>query len=290
MEDLGSFRVVDYVVAIEGMAMVRNLTRSPADVAARAAEVAFLVGDAGSDLMSEPIHLTRYDVETGYTAWAPRYDGPNPAIETEAPIVRSMVEGLTPGVALDAACGTGRHAALLAELGWKVIGVDGTQSMLDVAAAKSPDVDFRLGRLETLPLDDESVDLAVCALALTHVDDLGPVYEELARVLRPGGRLITTDMHPIVCITAGMAGFPVEDAPRPASGRRAIHFVENLVHHHSEYVQAITAAGLEITGCREPHFSEDLLPTLPTFATLPDATRQAYGELPFILIWEARKP
>src|SRR5687767_12536021 len=125
VEELGHFRVVDYVIAIEGMAMVRSLTRSPADVAARAAEVSMMVASADSDLLAEPIHLTRYDVEDGYSAWAPRYDGPNPAIETEAPVVRAMIEALTPGVALDAACGTGRHAAMLAELGWAVIGVDG---------------------------------------------------------------------------------------------------------------------------------------------------------------------
>ena len=48
-------------------------------------------------------------------------------------------------------------------------------------------------------------------------------------------------------------------------------------------------AGLRITGCHEPAFSEQALGKLPTFATLPDATRQAYGDLPFLLIWEAVK-
>ena len=288
MEALGDFRVADFVVAVEGLAMMRNLSRSPEDVAARAAEVAMVVASADTELLATRIGLTRYDVESGYTRWAPRYDGPNPAIEAEAPIFRKIVEALAVGRALDAACGTGRHAALLTELQWEVVGVDATVGMLDVARAKVPTADFREGRLEALPLDDESVDLVVCALALTHVEDLAPVYAEFARVLRPGGHVVTTDMHPISCLTFGMAGFPVDD--ERGAIPTAIHFVPNLVHHLNEYVDALVRAGLRITGCHEPAFSEDALEKLPTFASLPDATRQAYADLPFLLIWEAVKP
>lgn len=220
MEALGEFRVVDFVVAVEGLAMMRNLSRSTDDVAARAAEVAMVVASAETDLLATRIGLTRYDVDGGYTRWAPRYDGPNPAIETETPIFRKLIEALPAGRALDAACGTGRHSALLTELGWDVVGVDATVGMLDVARAKVPSAEFREGRLEALPLDDASVDLVVCALALTHVEDLAPVYAEFARVLRAGGRVVTTDMHPITCMTFGMAGFPVDDE-RGRSRRRS---------------------------------------------------------------------
>ena len=79
------------------------------------------------------IPMREHDVEEGYTAWAASYDGPNPAIEGEQPIVHGMLEALEPGVALDAACGTGRHAAKLAELGHRVIGVDATEAMLAIA-------------------------------------------------------------------------------------------------------------------------------------------------------------
>jgi len=125
--------------------------------------------------------LTEHEVESGYTEWAPRYDGPNPAIAAEQPIVHRMLEAVAPGVALDAACGTGRHAAKLAELGHRVIGVDTTNAMLDVAREKVPEAEFRVGRLEALPVDDASVDVLTCTLALTHVEQLGPL-EDLRRV------------------------------------------------------------------------------------------------------------
>ena len=288
MEGLGEFRIVDFVLAVEGLAMMRNLSRSPADVAARAAEVTMVVAGADSELLATRVGLTRYDVEAGYTRWAPRYDAPNnPAIATEAPIFRSLVEHIPVGRALDAACGTGRHSALLTELGWDVVGVDATAGMLDVARAKVPDADFREGRMEALPLEDGSVDLVTCALALTHVEDLGPVFAEFSRVLRPGGRLVTSDMHPISCMTFGMAGFPVDDERSAVPA--AIHFVPNLVHQASEYVDAMVRAGLQVTGCHEPAFSDEMMATLPTYSALPDATRQAYDGLPFLLLWEAVK-
>jgi ubiquinone/menaquinone biosynthesis C-methylase UbiE len=289
MGESSELRIADFVLAIEGLAMARSLFVAPERVAERAAEVAFVVAGSGDGLLAHQMAVTKYDVDGAYTRWAPRYDGPNPAIETEQPLVRALVSGLTPGVALDAACGTARHSEMLTAMGWSVIGVDATAGMLDVGRTKVPAADFRLGRLEALPVDDASVDLVVCALALTHVDELGPVYAEFARVLRRGGRVVTSDIHPLVTISGGMAGFPIDDSGRSPL-ETGFHFVPNLTHHASEYVDAITRAGLQIVACHEPRFTEDLVQRQPTFEALPDATRQAYGGLPFLLIWEAVKP
>ena len=289
MTSSSEVRIADFVLAVEGLAMARSLFQDAGALASRGAEVEWLIGNAGEGLLAHRMQVTQYDVEGAYSQWAARYDGPNPAIEAEAPLMREIVSALAPGVALDAACGTGRHAAMLAELGWSVIGVDATTAMLDVARAKVPAVDFRPGVLESLPLDDESVDLVTCALALTHVDDLVPVYAEFARVLRPGGRVVTSDLHTLTTMTGLMAGFPIDDSGRSPI-EAGFHFTPNLTHHTGDYVNAILGAGLEIVGCREPRFTEESLPMQPTFATLPDATRQAFLDLPLLLIWEARKP
>src|SRR4029078_12934600 len=151
----------------------------------------------------------------GYSMWAPRYDGPNPAIETEEPVFTELVRASRPGVVLDAACGSGRHSAILSAMGWDVIGVDATDAMLERARAKVPDATFHQGRMQALPVEPDSVDLVVCGLALSHVEDLAPVYAEFERVLKPGGRVITTDMHPTMCTIGGMAGVPGTDR-RPA--------------------------------------------------------------------------
>lgn len=291
MGELGHMTVAEYVLAVEGLAMARHILTRPDVMAERAREVAGIVAAADTELLASRIAVASYEVEDGYTLWAPRYDTmQNAVIDAEGPIVEERVRSMPPGVALDAACGTGRHAALLDRMGWKVIGVDVTHAMLERARTKVPAGEFHQGRLEELPLEDGSVDLIVCALALTHVDDLTPAFAEFARVLRPAGRVITTDLHPFVTETGLMAGFPTED-PDP-SGRvpSAVHFVPNLTHHTGEYVRAIVDAGLVVAGCVEPVLPSDDLTMFPTWSTLPDATRQAYAGLPFLLIWEATKP
>jgi SAM-dependent methyltransferase len=57
-----------------------------------------------------------------------------------------------------------------------------------------PDVEFRLGVAEALPLDDNSVDLVWCRDVLVHATDLDAAYREFARVLRSGGRALVYQM------------------------------------------------------------------------------------------------
>jgi ubiquinone/menaquinone biosynthesis C-methylase UbiE len=294
MGSVGELKVASYLMAIEGLAMVRDFLRDPAAIEPRAAEVLMIAAEVDQAPLSTTIPVDRYDVESGYERWAPRYDGPNPAIAAEEPRVRSIVDrGVdAPGVALDAACGTGRHAAILAELGWEVIGVDRTDAMLERARAKVPTGTFHLGLLESLPLEDASVDLVTCGLALTHVEDLGPVFAEFARVLRAGGRVVTTDLHPVVNSLGGGAAFPVEDhRPDVAKGETlTIHYVPNLVHQVSEYLAAFAAAGLRVVGCQEPEVDEAVVSFMPSFGAFPDATRQAFLGLPYLLVWELELP
>ena len=109
-------------------------------------------------------------VVPGYTQWSETYDAPatNPALIIEEAIVHPILARLPPGRALDVACGTGRHACHPASLGHHVIGVDATPAMLELARAKAPQIDFREGQFETLPVDDGSIDVLTCALALCH--------------------------------------------------------------------------------------------------------------------------
>jgi SAM-dependent methyltransferase len=89
----------------------------------------------GRDATPRPI-TTR----EGYDRWAPFYDEPgNQLLDIEQPIVREILDSLPVGVALDAACGTGRHTTYLASLGHRVIGVDTSPEMLARAREKVPE-------------------------------------------------------------------------------------------------------------------------------------------------------
>lgn len=236
------------------------------------------------------IEVVEHDVADGYTAWAPTYDGPNPLIEAEEPELRAVVRSLGPagGRALDAGCGTGRHAEFLAALGYDTIGVDATPGMLDVARVRVPDVELREGRLEALPVADESVDLAIAALAVCHVPDLEPVLRELARVVRPGGSVVISDPHPTTVALGGVAGFRPREVD-PAEGF-TLRYVLNLHHPLHTYVNAAVAAGLRVEECREPTFPESAIEMNPAYGVVPAAVRQAFDGLPFVIIWRFRKP
>lgn len=99
----------------------------------------------------------------------------------------------------DLGCGTGPLLPLLGSSGRQVIGVDGSDEMLAAARTRTghlPNIQLRLGSLEALPLEDESLDAAVMMLVLHHLPSPAAALTEAARVLKPGGRLLIVDMMP----------------------------------------------------------------------------------------------
>lgn len=281
------FRAGQYFVGVAGMAMMRRILARPSEGLPRLDDVSRVLDSFDDFPNNIVVEVVEHDLDSGYERWAPSYDGHNPLIEAEEPVVRPMLDALPPGRALDAACGTGRHAGYLAGLGHDTIGVDASAAMLRVARERAPDVDFKAGRLEALPIEDDALDVVTCALALCHVSDLGPVFAEFARVLRPGGTLVVSDPHPTSAHFGGVAGFPDRDQA-PENGFR-LPFVENLAHPIHSYVNSAVTAGLRIDECVEVDFPEDALAANPAAAVLPDAVRQAFGGLPFLLVWRFSK-
>ena len=99
----------------------------------------------------------------------------------------------------DLGCGTGQLGATFAPFVRRLIGVDDSADMLTAAARRLEafaNVELREGRLESLPLDDATVDLALMSLVLHYVADPAAALSEVARVLRPVGRVMVIDMLP----------------------------------------------------------------------------------------------
>ena len=234
-----------YLVGLEGIALLRSFSGvyDREFTLARLDEVRALLDSAeelGAGVEAHPI-TTRQ----GYARWAPFYDEPgNQLLELEQPVVREILAGLPVGVALDAACGTGRHTAYLASLGHEVIGVDTSPEMLAVARQKVPEGEFHEADLHDLPLADDSVDLVVCAIVLSHVADLGPALAELVRVLRPNGHLVISDSRGLI----GDIGLPlVRIGPGGEVG-----YMPTYARLASDYLAAALPLGLQVRRCEEP--------------------------------------
>jgi demethylmenaquinone methyltransferase/2-methoxy-6-polyprenyl-1,4-benzoquinol methylase len=105
---------------------------------------------------------------------------------------------------LDVCSGTGALAALLRRrvgASGQVMGVDLTEAMLEVARTRVPGVSFVVGDACALPFPDQSFDAATMAFGLRNIGDRQRALDELARVLRPGGRAVILEfsqVHPLL--------------------------------------------------------------------------------------------
>jgi ubiquinone/menaquinone biosynthesis C-methylase UbiE len=97
----------------------------------------------------------------------------------------------------DLGCGTGLSAVALAPCVARVIAVDESGPMLDEArrrVASFANVDLREGHIESLPIDDGTVDVALLFLVAHFIADPAQAMREVARVLKPGGRVVIVDL------------------------------------------------------------------------------------------------
>ncbi|MEL6320845.1 MAG: class I SAM-dependent methyltransferase [Cyanobacteria bacterium J06626_14] len=101
-------------------------------------------------------------------------------------------------VAADIGAGSGFITEALLQAQLKVIAVDQSEEMLAVMRRKFGDVaiDYHVGRSEALPIRDNHVDHAFANMYLHHVEDPALAICEIARILKPNGKLVITDLNP----------------------------------------------------------------------------------------------
>ena len=129
---------------------------------------------------------------------------PDASVESFAGVANHWVlGGIRPGeVVLDLGCGAGTDLLIAAQMtgpGGRVIGVDMTRGMLERARGSGEEmglgtVELHESLIESLPVEDASVDVVISNGVIDLVPDKEAVFDEIDRVLRPGGRLQTADV------------------------------------------------------------------------------------------------
>jgi len=114
-------------------------------------------------------------------------------------LAEAFLHLLPPMTIADLGSGDGGFALLLAQRAERVIAVDSSQKMLDVARdqalrAAVSNMEFRLGDMEEVPIDDASVDLVFFSQSLHHAAHPERAVREGWRILRPGGRIVILDL------------------------------------------------------------------------------------------------
>jgi SAM-dependent methyltransferase len=123
-------------------------------------------------------------LETRISVWQPDADGGSPQ-----DVALVALAEVRPGRLLEVGCGTGALAArCVVELRCEVVALDSSEEM--VAATRERGIEAVVGDVQRLPFDDATFDAALAAWMLYHVPDRNRAIGELARVLRPDGRLV----------------------------------------------------------------------------------------------------
>ena len=182
-----------------------SATGSPVDVDVLRSEIRRTYTDVSTDQQQEFIFPTG-------RAWAQELGYPEPelsrvpdaTVESFAGVANHWVLGRAqPGeVVLDLGCGAGTDLLIAAQMTGptgRALGVDMTSAMLERAAGSSrqmrlDNVELRESLIEALPLEDASVDVVISNGVIDLVPDKEAVFDEIDRVLRPGGRLQIADV------------------------------------------------------------------------------------------------
>ena len=125
------------------------------------------------------------------------------------------------------------------------------------------------------------MDFAVCTLALTHCADLGPPIREIARVVRPGGHVVISDVHPLMVLLGVHGGYRRNQSEQG--------FIRNYIHLASHYLTAFQVAGLNVVQCIEPLWGDQEIATIGFAEQMPDLMEAVVRGLPIVIVWELEK-
>lgn len=201
--------------------------------------------------------------KTSADAWAAHVERDVLRLHILDPLFREWLSEKPIGRCVDIGCGEGRLIRLVRELGGESVGVEPFHEMAEYARQKTPGAEIVEAFAEELPFEDNSFDTLLCCLVLLDVPDYRAAIREFARVLKPGGRIIVANLHPIITNSfanwtrdeRGRAlSYPVESYTFESGGRAKWSGIDVVNYHRplGDYLSAFLESGLILSKFVEP--------------------------------------
>ena len=178
----------------------------------------------------------------------------------ERPAVREVLGDVRGRDVLDAGAAAGEHSAWLVAHGARVVALDASEAMVELARTRLGDAAtvLRADLARPLPLADASFDVVLSSLTLHYLEDWIPTLRELARVLRPGGRLVLSTHHPALTDEPGADYHAVRVVEEDWDGFADSAVPMRFYHRPLERIVGdVLAAGFVLRALREPRPSAE---------------------------------
>jgi SAM-dependent methyltransferase len=228
------------------------------------------------------LDFSRYDtrryptvsVTDGYGDWSAHYEE---TVHDEMDI--ALLERVTTvrwdevNDAVDLACGTGRIGAWMKARGVRDFdGIDLTPEMLDRARARNIYRSLEIADVGDTGLPASSFDLVTQSLADEHLQSVTPLYNESARLLRPGGHFVIVGYHPYFLLSGQPTHYhrTTDDAPVT---------IRSYVHFFSDHVSAALGAGFTLVEMHERIVDDAWIASKPKWEKYRDRPTS------FIMVW-----
>lgn len=142
------------------------------------------------------------------------------------PRVEELLGNLSGKVVLDAGCGNGYWTRRMAQTADRVVGIDFTDQLIGLAKSRGiPDnAEFIVGNLEQLLLADATFDIILMNMVLLDIEELSSAVHEICRVVKPGGKIIVSTVHP--CFENPPNTYSLKDDEGNKIGRAVSNYFE----------------------------------------------------------------
>ena len=201
-------------------------------------------------------------IEKAYNSWANQYDtNENKTRDLDKKSTIETLDKYEFENVLELGCGTGKNTECLLKKAKRIIGLDFSQEMLNLAKDKFSDkqVEFEKADLtKSWEIENDFADLITCSLTLEHIKDLNHIFKQANQKLKKNGLFFISELHPFKQYVGSKAKYETENGTEE---------LKVFTHHVSEYIDNALQNKLKLVELKEwfDEKSETEIPRLISF-------------------------